>query len=183
MIEEIIFEYQSLIHKIEQKCSLLEDHYREHLVCRPGCSQCCQVERSVLSIEAYFVEQHLKTFSAERIRKMRLTHKNNSDNYCPMLWHDMCAIYPVRPIICRTHGLPILYVEAEIAFVDYCRLNFTQLSETYEFDEKYIVDMREFNSELVRLDQKFTQDILHLKWDPYRRISLNSILFDKKVIS
>ncbi len=178
MLEEIIFEYQNLVHKIEQTCSRLENFYKEHIVCQPGCSDCCKVDRSVLSIEAYFIRQQLKEFSAARIRKMRSRYKKN-DQYCPMLWHDLCAIYPVRPIICRTHGLPIQYVEAEIAFVDYCRLNFTQLPETYEFQDEYIIDMREFNSELVRLDQRFVSEVLRKKWDPFKRISLINILLEQ----
>ncbi|NOZ61262.1 MAG: hypothetical protein GXO74_06235 [Calditrichaeota bacterium] len=180
MLEEIIFEYQSLIHKIEQTCSQLEGFYQEHLICRSGCSHCCKVDRSVLAIEAYFIEQQLKEFSTGRIRKMRSQYKKN-DQYCPMLWHDRCAIYPARPIICRIQGLPILYVEAEIAFVDYCRLNFTQLPENYEFNEKRIIDMREFNSEVARLDQQFVEDVLGEKWDRYQRISLKRILFSRKL--
>ena len=175
MLEEIIFQYQNLVDKIEQKCAALNDFYNEHIICHPGCSQCCQVERTVLPLEAYFIEQHLKEFSPGRIRKMKLRHKKNP-SVCPMLWGNMCAIYPVRPIICRTHGFPILYIEAEMAFVDYCRLNFTKLPESYKFQDEYVMDMREYNSELVRLNQLYVSDVLHRKWDPYDRVSLASIL-------
>lgn len=175
MLQEIIFQYHDLVNKIEQRWAELAAYYDEHIICRPGCSQCCHVERSVLSLEAFFIEQQLKEFSQTRIRKMKKLSKKNP-SVCPMLWGDLCAIYPVRPIICRTHGLPILYFEAEIAFVDYCRLNFTELPETYEFEDDLIIDMREYNSELVRLDQLYVSDVLHSKWDPDARKSLFSIL-------
>ena len=180
MLESILFNYQNLIYKIERECRRLEEYYHEHLICKPGCSQCCEVERSVLSIEAYIIEQQLKRFSGARIRKLRNQHRRDDHN-CPMLWKNLCIIYPVRPIICRTHGLPIFYHEAEITFVDYCRLNFTRLPDDYKFQDKYVLDMRPFNSELVSLDQQFTEQVLHKSWYPDNRILLKDVLFNLKI--
>ena len=86
-------------------------------------------------------------------------------------------IYPVRPIICRTYGLPILYHEAERAFVDYCRLNFTQLPTDYEFEEQAILDLNTFYTELIQIDKKFVQHISGQSWHPNNRKSLKNILF------
>jgi Fe-S-cluster containining protein len=42
---------------------------------------------------------------------------------CPMVGPDnLCSVYAARPLICRTHGLPLQYPEnKEISF---CKLNF-----------------------------------------------------------
>jgi len=156
MIEEILFQYQNLLHKIEQVCKRLSEYYAEHIICKPGCNQCCQVERTVIGLEAYIVEQQLLTLSSQRIRKLRNLHRKN-DEHCPLLWNKLCVIYPARPIICRTHGLPIFYDEAEITFMDYCRLNFTKLPENYKFVNKNVLDLVKFNTKLVQLDQQFTE--------------------------
>jgi len=177
MLNELIFEYQNLIFKVDKVCQELEKIYREHLVCRPGCSQCCEVERTVCSIEAYVVEKQLSSLSARKIKRLRKLHKDD-DETCPMLLRNRCVIYPVRPIVCRTHGLPIFYREAEREFVDYCRLNFTQLPENYEFEEKCILDMNPFNVELIQLDKKFFEHVSAKTWHPDKRRSLKNILFE-----
>lgn len=177
ILDEILFEYKNLIFKVDKTCQELEKVYRKHLLCKPGCSQCCEVERTVCSIEAYFIEQQLLSLSVQKIRRLRKLYKNN-DTTCPMLLRNRCVIYIVRPLICRTHGLPILYREAEQAFVDFCRLNFTLLSENYEFQEKNILDMNPFNFELIQIDKKFSEHILGETWHSSHRRSLKSILFD-----
>jgi len=177
ILEEILFQYQNLIFKVDTACRKLEQLYQEHLLCKPGCSQCCEVERTVCSVEAYFIKQQLQTLSIQKIKRLRKLHKDN-DETCPMLLRNRCVIYPARPIICRTHGLPILYREAERAFVDYCRLNFTQLPQDYKFNEQHILDMNPFNIELVQIDNKFSEHFLEKPWRPDNRRSLKSILFD-----
>jgi len=177
MLEEILFQYQNLLHKIELVIKKLSDYYAEHIVCKPGCSQCCEVERTVFPLEAHVVEQQLLTLSAQRIRKLRNRHRKN-DEQCPMLWNKLCAIYLARPIICRTHSLPIFYHEAEITFVDYCRFNFTKLPENYQFINKNVLDLTRFNTELVQLDQQFTEQVLLKPLQSKNRISLKKILRD-----
>ncbi len=176
MLEEILFQYQNLVHKVDQVWKNLRLHYDSHIICSPGCSHCCEVERTILSIEAYVVEQQLATLSPQRLKKLRSRHRLKNDTRCPMLWGNLCAIYFARPIICRTHGLPIFYCEAEITFIDYCRLNFTQLDKKYQFDDKFVLDMAEFNVELVRLDHQFAEFILGKPWRPTNRQSLRKIL-------
>lgn len=175
-LDEILYKYRNLIFKVSSRCETLETLYREHLVCKPGCSQCCRVERTVLSIEGYIIERYLQKFSPQRIKRLRRLYKD-SDETCPMLLKDRCVIYPVRPIICRTHGLPILYEEAGRAFIDYCRLNFTRLPLHYEFAEQDVLDMNPFNLELIELDRYFVEEVTHQPWHPKNRRSLKTILF------
>lgn len=177
MLNEILFEYQNLVYKVDSLCQKLEQMHRKYMVCRPGCSQCCEVERTVLSIEAYVVEQRLRLLSPERIKRLRKIYRNN-DEVCPLLLRDRCVIYTARPIICRTHGLPILYREAARSFMDYCRLNFTKVPENHVFQANEILDMNDFNVELIRLDKKFAEYVLRTRWRPDRRRSLKSILFE-----
>lgn len=178
-LNEILFQYHNLIFKIDEFCKRLEQLYKEHLVCKPGCSLCCEVERTVCSAEAHIIEQHLLAFSSEKIKRLKKLCKD-SDETCPMLLRKRCVIYPVRPIICRTHGLPILYREAERSFIDYCRLNFKALPNDYEFKENDILDMNPFNVELIEIDKLFTETVIGKRWRPGFRQSLKNILFQLK---
>ena len=178
-LNEILFQYHNLIFKIDIFCKRLEKLYKEHLVCKPGCSLCCEVERTVCSIEANIIEQQLLTLSPEKIKRLKRLHKDD-DETCPMLLRKRCVIYPVRPIICRTHGLPILYREAERSFVDYCRLNFTKLPAGHEFEDDHILDMNSFNVALIEIDKSFTENVEGKSWRPGSRRSLKNILFNIK---
>jgi len=177
ILNEILFQYQNLIFKVDSACRKLEELHREHLVCRPGCSSCCKAERTVCGVEAYVVEQQLLTLSRQKINRLKKYHRHD-DETCPLLLKDRCVIYPARPIICRTHGLPILYREAERAFVDYCRLNFSRLPDNYEFQPDEILDMNPFNIELIEIDKKYSEHVLNQKWRPDNRTTLKSILFN-----
>ncbi|HDQ00103.1 MAG TPA: hypothetical protein ENN22_13075 [bacterium] len=179
MLNEILFKYNNLIHMLYVQCQEIEKCFAEHILCKPGCHQCCLVEKSVLPIEAFIIEQQLQSFSKERIKKLLANHRAD-DSICPMLWKNRCAVYPARPISCRIIGLPILYCEAEISFVDYCHLNFTRLPANHRFKKNLILDLRQINSELARLDLEFNDNILQKKWRPNQRILLKDILNKQK---
>ena len=61
------------------------------------------------------------------------------------------------------------------------RLNFKNLPENYEFSKKNVLDMRGFNSELIRYDQQYTIHVLNQDWQPDNRISLREMLFNLKM--
>ncbi len=82
-----------------------------------------------------------------------------------------CTIYPYRPLICRTHGLPILYPILEYDEAGrqrkseepqwqlfYCDLNFQGLKdEDMErvFQPESVLHMEEWNQQLVLINEVF----------------------------
>jgi Fe-S-cluster containining protein len=50
-----------------------------------------------------------------------------SDGTCPLLGNGLCLLYNSRPLICRTHGLPLLLTEENRQLVDYCPENFRDI--------------------------------------------------------
>ncbi|MGH9847309.1 MAG: YkgJ family cysteine cluster protein, partial [Blastocatellia bacterium] len=75
---------------------------------------------------------------------------------CPMLVDDACAIYPSRPLICRTQGLPLL-VEAEdgLREVDFCPLNFTAPEALDDLDEEHLVPLDAVNLKLALVNLQY----------------------------
>jgi hypothetical protein len=102
---------------------LYENHilrlYGDSIACKAGCSGCC-ILTSVNAIEAFVIQNAIKGLSsgAKKVLISRLQHKKGK--YCDLLIDNRCSVYKNRPVICRTHGYPLLSFEA--AF--YCEKNF-----------------------------------------------------------
>lgn len=93
------------------------------VTCHAGCDDCCRRRFSVTAIEAEVIAEALAALPAAR-RDALAARARASDlspdeaapqppGVCPALDPDgRCAIYDARPLICRTHGLPIRFAEA-----------------------------------------------------------------------
>ncbi len=96
--------------------------------CKLGCSHCCRYHILTNISEADTLAQYVKdTLSENQIKALQLRTKQwhewdnskpgrhpsanvdkNTDlsdyvNCCPMLVNWKCCVYPVRPLVCRTH--------------------------------------------------------------------------------
>ena len=108
--------------------------------CKLGCCQCCRYHILANRAEAFTMGQYIKReFSEKQRNSLHLrTHRwyewdnyrlgrypkaghdertafSTYDHFCPLLVNGQCSIYPVRPIICRTHYVssdPILCLGA-----------------------------------------------------------------------
>lgn len=102
------------------------------MLCKEGCDKCCYTSFSIHQWEAdLIIEWFSSLSSSDRLdlkQKWSLPLISGTDpsgstrDACPFLIEKRCSIYPVRPIICRTQGLPLL-IEGH---VDSCPLNFTK---------------------------------------------------------
>ncbi len=97
----------------------------EAFACRPGCARCCGVRFGVFSVEADRVAAALRELGErapaqrERVRAQALDPAHTA---CALLLDDRCSIYDERPLICRSHGLPV----RSAGRVEVCPLNFVQ---------------------------------------------------------
>jgi uncharacterized protein len=148
MMKDSLESYCKLRDEIDLVSSRLWKIHRTNMRCSEGCSSCCQAFR-ILPIEFFSIEILLKKTTPA------INAKANVDE-CKFLVNNRCAIYEHRPIICRTHGFPLVrFNEADDSYeVAYCHLNFINVDlkkfkkSTVYFEEKY-------NIKLVKLNQKF----------------------------
>ncbi len=96
--------------------------------CRDGCSTCCHQRISVFAIEADAIRDALAEL-AVRDPELRARVRAQADapaaqRHCALLVDDRCSIYPQRPLICRSHGLPVVADDRTPDKVDACPLNF-----------------------------------------------------------
>jgi Fe-S-cluster containining protein len=111
--------------------------------CQTGCADCCRVRLTVTAVEAaairayvaelpHSVRRQLATGSCgggAASKTVSIAADTASDNRgevrCAALdHHDRCMIYPARPLVCRSHGVPIRMRAASLPVVQSCHRNF-----------------------------------------------------------
>lgn len=120
MHTDIFSSYRSLLARIDAFAEQLKDRYGSQIACGPGCAGCCGQVLELLPVEFY----HLQAAAG----RMALSGPAPSAGACPVLHDGLCRLYDCRPVICRTHGMPLLLEEGGRQRVDCCPENFTGLA-------------------------------------------------------
>lgn len=138
-------EYRALVLDLDRLIVTLSQRLRSFINCGPGCSSCCR-KFSVLPLEAALIAGP----PAPSVRSI------GGEEQCPLLDNNRCTIYQQRPLICRTQGLPIGYVDEtnEQIEVSACPLNFSE-DHPFEYDDLLLLDP--FNSRLAALNRSYCQ--------------------------
>lgn len=158
-MEKLFDSYLALRNEIDQLADRLANQHHEHMQCKKGCDLCC-MEFNILPIEFYYIQHKLKTETPE-------INTEASDESCIFLKNHCCTIYEHRPVICRTHGLPLLYMNSDTEEweLSACELNFTDFDE---FDDENTFPQDKFNSRLFVLNEallKENPNLQHSKFD------------------
>ncbi len=138
--------YYEFIKYVDEKIAAIEKKHSKNISCGKGCSSCC-LDTSVLPIEFFSIVYALK----EKNILPDLTGES-----CSMLKNKLCQIYELRPLICRTHGLPLAYGEEDepnLKNITFCEMNFKE--KIPAFSASNTLDMDDINIELVRLNENF----------------------------
>lgn len=146
--------YRHLIAEVEQAMAPLLGRHRKTSHCAPRCADCCQA-LTLLAIEAFLVQQAFRALPPEQQRAIRGQAEHPGDQ-CPFLLDALCAIYPARPLLCRTHGLAIAYVdeEREAIEVSACPQNF---ASDFPFTTEELLFLDPFNARLAALNRAFAE--------------------------
>lgn len=105
----------------------------EQFACRPGCESCCHQRFSVFEVEAAPIREALAQLArtdGEARRRVRARGQDSGLRACALLLDGRCSVYEQRPLICRSHGLPIGVRESDEPGsplrLDHCPLNFIE---------------------------------------------------------
>ena len=116
--------YRSLTARVDALCQRIETEFGAHLACRKGCDECCR-HLSLFHVEGAALAEALGNRPAAQAASIRRRARQSSvDGPCPLLDDGACLLYEARPIICRTHGLPLLIRLDGEQQVDCCPKNF-----------------------------------------------------------
>lgn len=116
-------EYSDFLTKVDGFVSEKSSRFASDMNCKQGCFECCSENLTVTRIEADAIESFIKK------NNLHLPAKALKPGHCKNLDElGACLIYPVRPLVCRTHGLPVDYKsDEETKHRSVCPKNFQEL--------------------------------------------------------
>ncbi len=169
-LSTLITQYQTLCQYCDDAFAAAFHAHRAHMHCVKGCASCC-ILKTVVPLEAYVIASYVQS-SLSFGAVFSTNHPERGGERCVLLDRDTCSIYPVRPIICRTHGIPMLYPDSE--GIDVCPLNFLE-SDLNSFETELLLDAEVITENLIRLNLAFGI-ITGQTETAGERISLHSII-------
>lgn len=128
------------------------------LACGPGCDDCCQQRLSVTGVEAARIVSALAAMDALEREEIARRASIAPESACAALDENgRCGIYAVRPLVCRSHGVPIRYVQDDapdrrhLPLVDACFKNFVGCDLT-SIDRGSVLDQVTLSTLLSAVD-------------------------------
>ena len=166
----VLTPYYSLREEIDSLCESLEKVHEKQLNCKKGCDLCCMAI-SVFPVEFYAIRAEL---DFEALPELPIP---TDAAQCRFLVDHSCTIYNSRPIICRTHGLPLLYrsMDSEEYELSLCELNFKEY-DFEDFDEENTYPMDRINSQLYRINKDFAAGFEGGRYNEQDRIPLSDLI-------
>jgi Fe-S-cluster containining protein len=149
-IEDALLQYRELCSYCDALFERVRTAYPGQVTCARGCVHCCSL-KTVCALEIFAIGLHLKHAKLPARRAVE-ANTVSSGPACVFLHDGGCTIYPARPIICRTHGLPLV-VPGEKR-VDCCPLNFTSI-DLAALKEADVMDVARVTTNLMRLNLAF----------------------------
>lgn len=150
--------YNALVDRIDSLCRDIILASGDEIACKPGCDGCCR-HFSVFPVEAYNLARAVASLDpgvAGMIRD-RAGNLREGDG-CPLLHGGCCMLYEKRPIICRTHGLPILIRDGDGAKIDFCPRNYRNAES---IKGHHLIDLDTLNNTLAALNGIFIKNAMN----------------------
>ena len=126
-------EYLQIVGLVEAEFARNKARFGDRMRCRLGCTDCCHHLFDMDTLEAQHIAAYVAGLPAAEREELgtsaRLYQQQRSALEgrrlaCAALTPDgACAIYPVRPLVCRKFGMP-LYDPRQPGRVKACELNF-----------------------------------------------------------
>jgi len=155
-MDSLLGNYRQLVARVDALCSSIETALGEQITCSAGCSDCCTAF-TLFPVEAAAIREALAALPMEeRAAIHRQVQEHAAGERCPLLSRQHCMLYEARPIICRTHGLPILFKDKDTQRIDCCPLN---LSASDSLPASAVIDLDRLNTVLVAVNALFLSQI------------------------
>jgi len=164
--------YRDLLTRVDRLLDRIQRRYSGHIVCHKGCACGCR-NLSVFPVEALSLVNAIRNLSEETGAKIRRRAAATSFWDCPLLEDRACSMYAFRPVICRTHGFPLLTHYKGRPSIGYCRKNFKDMSP---IPEDASIDLDNINRTLRAMNASVVDELAHVLNLPGRLSIARAIL-------
>lgn len=145
--------YAAVVAKVDAFFARVAGRYASAMECAAGCDDCCHVQLSLVGVEADAVRAHLASMPPEARARLRARADAPREGRCIALEDDgRCAIYEARPLVCRSHGVPVRVREGRrLPMVDACPRNFREAGPA-AVDPDCVLDQETLSTMLHAVD-------------------------------
>ncbi|HEY8039870.1 MAG TPA: YkgJ family cysteine cluster protein [Polyangiaceae bacterium] len=145
--------YRELVGRVDAFFARVRARHPGELACASGCDSCCHVRPGVTGVEADVVRAFLSALAPpDRDRLVARARGARGDRCAALDEAGRCAIYAARPLVCRSHGLPIRTRDARsLPVVSSCHLNFVARGPAAA-DADCILDQETLSTVLFAID-------------------------------
>lgn len=158
--------YTQLLDKVDAMFETVMSRNESQFACQQGCYGCCKSGLSVSHIEASRIREWLEN-QKDILNKIQDDSRMMVDErFCPLLDRQgLCSIYEVRPMICRSHGMPVSWapdVEGGAPMAetmeqrDVCPLNFRDV-DLKALSPSDVLSLDKLNRLLSLIDRHFDE--------------------------
>jgi hypothetical protein len=124
-VTDPLAEYAAVVERVQAFADQAAAAQAAHLVCAKGCDGCCRLRRTAFAVEIAAIRRHVQQLEPARVTALQARRdlpEVRAGARCVFLDDDgACAVYPARPIICRTHGPAVTSADSGVVW---CQLTF-----------------------------------------------------------
>lgn len=153
-MKQLLENYRALVGRVDAHIRNVEGNYKDLIACRKGCDSCCR-PLTLFPVEAMAVSLAFERLP-ENIKNQVIRQADISKALCPLLIKNSCIIYDDRPVICRTHGFPILIEKDGSPAVDFCPKNFKGIAS---FPGEMLLSVEQLNQTFFAVNAHFLESI------------------------
>jgi hypothetical protein len=135
-----------LTRKVDAFFARVADRHGADMACASGCSDCCHVRLTVTRVEAAAIRALVAGWPAAR--RADLADLGPADRCAALDGAGRCKIYDARPLVCRSHGVPIRLRRGALPVVESCYRNFTHTAP----DADCVLDQATLSTTLLAIE-------------------------------
>jgi Fe-S-cluster containining protein len=167
-----------LTRKVDAFFARVVDRHGTDMQCGTGCSDCCHVRLTITGVEAEAIRAHVAGLPSQERRN--LAESGPPDGCAALDPQGRCKIYHARPLVCRSHGVPIRLRRGSLPVLQACHRNFLRTAP----DPDCVLDQATLSATLFAVDAEARGAAgadPGATGEPARRVELADLLADLSV--
>ena len=143
--------YRQLAEKVDAFFARVQARHGAEMRCEVGCDSCCRTRLSVTRVEAEAVAEIVRAMAD--VSRLEASVARAAEDRCAALDEDgRCLVYEGRPLVCRSHGVPVRMERRGLKVIQACELNFVERGPGAA-DADCVLDQQTLSMTLLAIDR------------------------------